>query len=214
MTLKTLRAAVMAVAITGGLAAFAQPASATTVLDFDDLAGPAGGGIPGNIYTSQGYRVSPSSQSGGLIHYSKNHPYSADPGGATLIHTTQNMHSIFERIDGGLFDFLSIDVSNYYNNATPLNLLFTFTDSLGVVTTQTYRTDTVAGLETITFNRKDLSRFTMNSGTDWVQFDNVVLEQAVSAVPEPATWAMMLVGFFAAGGALRASRRTARTAIA
>ncbi|WP_293406694.1 PEPxxWA-CTERM sorting domain-containing protein [Phenylobacterium sp.] len=28
-----------------------------------------------------------------------------------------------------------------------------------------------------------------------------------SAVPEPATWAMMIIGFGAAGGAIRASRR-------
>lgn len=29
----------------------------------------------------------------------------------------------------------------------------------------------------------------------------------VSAVPEPSTWAMLLLGFFAAGGALRSARR-------
>jgi hypothetical protein len=41
-------------------------------------------------------------------------------------------------------------------------------------------------------------------------FDNVMLDAAplqVSAVPEPATWAMMIVGFGAAGAMVRSSRR-------
>lgn len=42
-----------------------------------------------------------------------------------------------------------------------------------------------------------------------VNFDNVALDvtQISSAVPEPATWAMMIVGFGLAGGALRNRRR-------
>lgn len=47
--------------------------------------------------------------------------------------------------------------------------------------------------------------------TKQVNFDNVRLtatDAPVAAVPEPATWAMMLVGFGAIGGAMR--RRTAR----
>lgn len=35
----------------------------------------------------------------------------------------------------------------------------------------------------------------------------IQLISANPAVPEPATWAMMLLGFFAVGGAMRASRR-------
>lgn len=43
-----------------------------------------------------------------------------------------------------------------------------------------------------------------------VNFDNVKLDyfaRAVSAVPEPSTWAMMIVGFGTAGSMVRASRR-------
>jgi hypothetical protein len=205
----TIRAAAMTAAIAAGLAAVAQPASASTVLNFTDIAGPAGGGVLS--YTSQGFKIT-SSTAAGFLMMSTGHPYNADPGGATLTHNQQNMNSIFERTDGGLFDFLSIDVSDFYNSATPIDLVFTFTDSLGAVTTSTLKTDSLRGLQTLSFDRRNLSRFTMNSPTNWVQFDNVVLD-TVSAVPEPATWAMMLVGFFTLGGALRTSRSRRAAAI-
>jgi hypothetical protein len=207
---KTLRTAAMAVAIAGGLAAIAQPASASTVLNFNDLAGPAGGGVPS--YTSQGFKITSSSAAGFLL-MSTGHPYNANPGGATLTHVMVNMNSIFERTDGGLFDFLSIDVSDYYNSASPIDLVFTFTDALGAITSETIKTDNLRGLQTLAFNRQNLSRFTMNSPTNWVQFDNIMLD-TVSAVPEPGTWAMMLIGFFTVGGALRTSRRSAQAAAA
>lgn len=38
--------------------------------------------------------------------------------------------------------------------------------------------------------------------------------QALAPVPEPATWAMLIIGFGAAGGALRRRRHTARVAFA
>lgn len=49
-----------------------------------------------------------------------------------------------------------------------------------------------------------------------VNLDNVLVtgERITSAVPEPATWAMMLVGFFGAGSALRRARRTGIAALA
>lgn len=47
-----------------------------------------------------------------------------------------------------------------------------------------------------------------------VNLDNVLVtgERITSAVPEPATWAMMIVGFFGAGSALRRARQAAVTA--
>ena len=35
----------------------------------------------------------------------------------------------------------------------------------------------------------------------------LTIRDATAAVPEPATWAMMLLGFFALGATMRASRR-------
>lgn len=49
---------------------------------------------------------------------------------------------------------------------------------------------------------KDLSHYTLWAGPP------------ISAVPEPATWAMMIIGFGAAGGVLRSRRRDATAALA
>ena len=46
-------------------------------------------------------------------------------------------------------------------------------------------------------------RFAFKPG---VQFDNVTVS-TLSAVPEPATWAMMILGFGAVGTMVRTSRR-------
>lgn len=42
----------------------------------------------------------------------------------------------------------------------------------------------------------------------WVAFTNITTSNAAAAVPEPATWAMMVAGFGLVGGALRGRRRT------
>jgi hypothetical protein len=42
----------------------------------------------------------------------------------------------------------------------------------------------------------------------------VVSDVSVAAVPEPATWAMMLVGFFGVGFMIRGSRRKDALAVA
>jgi hypothetical protein len=65
--------------------------------------------------------------------------------------------------------------------------------------------DFVAGKNTLVF---DVDNFAQNGGNPTglnVQFTN-------SAVPEPATWSMMLVGFAGLGAGLRASRRQAAAA--
>lgn len=51
----------------------------------------------------------------------------------------------------------------------------------------------------------DEVRLTGSSG-NWV-LDNLTYTTDVAAVPEPATWALMILGFGAAGAALRTSRR-------
>lgn len=50
--------------------------------------------------------------------------------------------------------------------------------------------------------------FTMASGSNSFEIDNL----AVASVPEPATWAMMLTGFFGLGAMLRSRRRGAMLA--
>lgn len=48
--------------------------------------------------------------------------------------------------------------------------------------------------------------FTLNAGNDIIGFDDFRFSSA-AAVPEPATWAMMLLGFGFIGGALRSGKR-------
>ena len=53
----------------------------------------------------------------------------------------------------------------------------------------------------------------VSGGTSGIGLGSVVQGNTPITAPEPATWAMMLIGFFGLGGALRASRRrTAATA--
>ena len=56
-----------------------------------------------------------------------------------------------------------------------------------------------------------------NSGSDFVTLDNVALcdnggcDTTMSAVPEPGTWAMMILGFGMIGGSMRSARRMRRS---
>ena len=53
-----------------------------------------------------------------------------------------------------------------------------------------------------------LSQFTVATvDSVWVSVDNFTLAGSLSAVPEPATWAMMIIGFGAVGSVVRTSRR-------
>jgi hypothetical protein len=51
-------------------------------------------------------------------------------------------------------------------------------------------------------------------GYDRLVLDSVTINAAISAVPEPATWAMMIVGFGAVGSMVRSSRRRLALALA
>lgn len=54
----------------------------------------------------------------------------------------------------------------------------------------------------------------LSSGAPQGDFDNVALSaSAASATPEPAAWAMMLLGFGGVGGAMRSRRRMAAATI-
>ncbi len=46
-----------------------------------------------------------------------------------------------------------------------------------------------------------------NSGGNYIGLDNVSVVQTVAGVPEPAMWAMMLIGFGSVGAAMRTHRR-------
>jgi hypothetical protein len=198
-----------------GLLAFAasQAAAAVTVttLDFDYLTSPGGGPYPTQV--TLGYSVTPAIANG-LFLFSSRNPYNADQDGATITQGFFGMPVRIARLDGALFDLKSIDLTDYFNSARAISVAFSFTGADGAVTSQVFRTDAVKGLQTFAPDLKNLRSFALaGQGSDYVQFDNVVLSSgAANAVPEPATWALMLMGFFGLGSALRTARRVSPTA--
>ena len=71
----------------------------------------------------------------------------------------------------------------------------------------------VTGQFNLSFNAASITKVAIAPGSfnDWVGVDNISFDSG--AVPEPATWAMMLAGFGAIGCALR-SRRSLRVRVA
>ncbi len=55
-----------------------------------------------------------------------------------------------------------------------------------------------------------ITGFTLKATGGYGEFDNFTLASAVSAIPEPATWAMMIYGFGLVGGTMRHYARRIR----
>ncbi len=191
----------------------ASTASATTVLDFDDLAhnGPDsvfytrltdyhGFNFENGLGQFNSYRV-----------WARDDARNADQGGATLMSNLRPSQTVVTRADGKAFDLMSIDFADYRNIGEATKLSFTFYDMAGNATVQAFQLDTTPGLQTVTFNRTGLTKFSYyfvpeGASSGWGQIDNFTIGSGVAAVPEPATWAMMLLGFFGLGSTIRARR--------
>lgn len=147
-----------------------------------------------------------------FIVFDRGHVQNADPGGATLGYRWDNNLMWMSRTDGQAFDLTSIDVDDIFGagSAFANDLYFDFGG--GRIEQMTFTTDTVAGLQTLLLNANGLQRFGLIARSrQWWQFDNIVVNPAAapSAVPEPATWAMMLIGFGAIGASFRRRRTPA-----
>lgn len=107
------------------------------------------------------------------------------------------------------FDLANFQASdaNFYEVLFGGTSLFTATNSSVFGFTNFRTTATALGATTnLAFNfRNDPNYFGL---------DNVSVTAVSAAVPEPATWAMMLVGFGAMGVAMRRQRASARPALA
>ena len=74
--------------------------------------------------------------------------------------------------------------------------------------------DATKGLETFALNQTNLRAFDYPfawnytpGSSGWGQADNITLAAVAGAVPEPATWAMMILGFGGVGATLRRRRQ-------
>ena len=197
-----LAAACVAAAVLG-----ATSASATTVVDFTEFAhtssSPYGATYTNSIF-SKGFRFDNKVANTSLAILATNHVYNAQPGGATLT-SVYGGGTRVDRVDGGLFNLDAFDFADYSNDgAAGRTLQLTFFDGVAEGT-RVLTFDSQKGLQTADLGLKNLRWFSINGQA---QFDNFRLSDPVSsAVPEPATWAMLIVGFTGVGTAIRRQRR-------
>ncbi|MBB4616653.1 PEPxxWA-CTERM sorting domain-containing protein [Sphingomonas abaci] len=188
----------------GSSATFAAPTGGT-VIDFNN-----GTNVPaGFTLTGNGYIVSnaESASTGARPAFSDGSAYLSVLGGgaATLASTGAGFQSI------SLF-LGSIDA---YNTVRVLSttgaVLATYTGSQFVVPADGNQ-DVPRTNRRVTFFAgagESLGGLTLSSGSNSLETDNVVF-----SVPEPSTWALMLIGFGMVGGAARYRRRKTAAAFA
>lgn len=190
------------------LASIAAPATAE-VITFNELTTPNLTFV--NPVNSGGFTFSgDQNASSQLGVWGQNDAANMDIGGAAIFHNFGGTITTVTKNGGGMFNLFSVDLADVYNNATGGNVELTFTDLIGT-TSQIVTLDQLIGGQTFVFNRNALTSFTMQGITtqgQWLQFDNVAVD--VGAVPEPATWIMMLLGFAAIGATMRRQRTTAQ----
>lgn len=139
--------------------------------------------------------------------------------GAATIRAADNVleNLTFTLLGGATFTsaFFNITPLNGQQNAfETASAIFTFSD--GSTSTQALAgngnnqfgvTDGSPGISSVTF-------VSQGAGLGVDSFRQLRLGGVVSAVPEPATWAMMLLGFGLVGGAVRRTRRKVRVVYA
>jgi hypothetical protein len=207
----------LTMAVAAALALTGAPALAATTIDF--TASPVGtianGDRISNQYASLGVTFSLFENGapvgvGGLAF--GNVPFAAGLGNA-LFNTVGGIAPISpdNRADILRLSFLS-DVSglSFLTNGFTDITVFNAFDSGGNLLQSL--TNTTGGVTTISFSASGIARVDALQGRDDFAFGIDQLSFISAAVPEPATWAMMLVGFGAVGFAMR--RRNVRTSFA
>ena len=200
--------------IAGAVALFATAGQAATI-DFeaqkiDDF------GYQSYDFTEDGFRVTlaPTSVFGMyLINDPAKNLGMCGPGcasnGTTAYYGLNETSVSISHAGGDLFSLTSIDAAQTFLGLDrPLTLTLTGVQAGRTIETSIFvDSNSAARFSTFSFaNLVNLSSLTISGGRDFPEFalDNVVL--STSAVPEPASWAMMISGFAVVGGSMRRGR--------
>jgi len=210
MTYRDFGLAVGALALSAAAPAFAQ------TVDFNELHS-SKTYLIGSPLTSGGYTFATTPGHRFLI-WAPDYPlFDADPSGAALGLQDSGAVTTVSKAGGGAFRLESVDLDDIYNGGYSMygnyggDVLFTFNLAGGSSITRTVTIDGAPGWESFRFDGAAVSSFTMTSlstAFGLFQLDNMVTRPAAEArshgaVPEPASWAMMLMGFGALGAVLR-----------
>jgi hypothetical protein len=182
--------------------------------DIIDFNLPAGVFYLGSSYSQGGYTFT-NSEGGGSAYGDWVASGSQQSNADDTADIFQNFGGTTNTITNNLsqaFSFTSIGLANVYNNGGGGDVQFTFNHTVGPADVTTVSlTPGVFGLQTFSFNEQNLTSVVFTPTTtqgSWIQFDNVGIS---SAVPEPSTWAMMVLGF--AGLGFMAYRRKSKPAL-
>jgi len=112
------------------------------------------------------------------------------------------------RQDGGTFDVYSVDIADILNIGAAHGGRLRFTFANNAQQHFDYVTDSIVGLQTLVFDMKNVTGMLYYSEVGKnVQIDNIRLAPPPpGAVPEPAAWALMILGFGGVGATLRRRR--------
>ena len=199
-------------ALTGAVAALASAFAASSASAMIiDLEAPKGDFGP--TYSQDGFTFTNS--------YGTSDSYSnwivlKDPGNnangsnATIFAGAANSSNTLTNNASQPFSFGQIGLADGFNHAGDHgSILFKFHHVGGLVTTSTVSLSGIQALNIFNFSESNLTSvvFTpLTTDGPWIQFDLVGVDVGAGSVPEPATWALMILGFGGAGAALRRRR--------
>ena len=199
------------------IAVGASPASAI-VLDFESLAFPGFGNQPAQsiggtptTYSEDGFTLITTGVNPGFGFARYGTDSDRFPGSTALLNNTVDRDTLLTRDGGGSFSIAAISLAT--TNALvsgSFDVLFTGTKSDNSTVDQTFSIDnTTYVLETFLFSSAftDLVSLRWTQGSPSHQFDNIVLDEVISAVPAPGGLPLLMAGLVCLGVITRRARK-------
>jgi len=191
----------------GAAAALAMPAAAT-VVTFDSQASTNLIKQYGPTYQEADLTFTSGSDTPFSLFSWGANSFNADPDGATIASTTNNVGLTITATGGGVFAIGSIDLASAFNDAHGGSVNYTVTTSSGVLT-GALTLAKLSGLQSFDVDWTNVLFATLSSSGGY-QLDNVDYALGASSpTPELQSWALMAAGFGLLGARMRRARRHA-----